>query len=191
MFYTDASPSITCPNTWIHTPRSGEKVHYEAFARRFFNGSFQMATVCKTQVDISQGKFYLEENYMKILFSCQVNESGSTDPPMNTAKLPLDKKQLKSTNVAKETVRALSKLMNISDDLASLNFERNHQFSFLFRKTPVQQLSSSTEMYIKDWRRVARQQTLPSPSGSCVSFLVCTVFSDPWTWFKIPIENGN
>ena len=52
----------------------------------------------------------------------------------------------------KKSVRALSKLMNISDDLATLNFERNHQFSFPFsKKTPVQQLSSSTEMYIKDW----------------------------------------
>ena len=34
----------------------------------------------------------------------------------------------------KKSVRALSKLMNISDDLASLNFERNHQFSFPFSK---------------------------------------------------------
>ena len=49
----------------------------------------------------------------------------------------------------KKSVRSLSKLMDISDDLASLNFERNHQFSDLVES------SNSTAVLHAGWRRLA------------------------------------
>ena len=52
-----------------------------------------METVCKTQVDISQGKFYLEENDMKILLPAKSMNLDRPIPTYEYSEIALDKKE--------------------------------------------------------------------------------------------------
>ena len=147
-----------------------------------------MATLCKTQVDISQGKFYLwRKLYEDSSFSCQVMNLIDRSLPANTI------------GFGQEATKIIKLLQRnpfvLYPNWWYIRWPCNAQFwtksSILpfFERNARPAAFSSTEM-ASDFR-VARQQTLPTLQDRGVSFLVCTVFSNHGLDSSIPIGKGN